>query len=79
LRWILQWSHSLNALTNNAGDMAFVKATCSIGGQDVIEEYMACGLFPLSASFDLGEIADSEMPMSKLALPSPNFPVARFS
>jgi hypothetical protein len=40
---------------------------------------MACGLFPLSASFTLGEIADREMPMSKLTLPLPEFPVAKLS
>jgi hypothetical protein len=34
---------------------------------------MACRLFPLSVSFDLGEIVDGEVPMSKLALPSQNF------
>jgi hypothetical protein len=32
---------------DDAGDVAFVKATRSIGGRDAIEEYMACGLFPL--------------------------------
>jgi hypothetical protein len=62
----------------DAGDVAFIKATRSIGGWDVIEEYMACDLFPLSVSFDLGEIADGVMPMSKLTLPLLNFPVARF-
>jgi hypothetical protein len=39
---------------------------------------MACSLFPLSVSFDLGETVDGEVPMSKLALPSPNFLIARF-
>jgi hypothetical protein len=62
---------------NDASDMAFIKATLSIGSQDVVEEYMACGLFPLSASFSLDEVVNSEMPVLKLTLPLPEFPVAR--
>jgi hypothetical protein len=62
----------------DASDVTFVKATRSIGGRDAIEEYMACGLFPLSVNFDLGEIADGETPISKLTLPLPDIPVAKF-
>jgi hypothetical protein len=61
----------------DAGDVDFIKATRSIGSSDAIEEYMACKLFPLLASFGLGEIADGEMPMSKLSLPLLEFPAAR--
>jgi hypothetical protein len=59
------------------GDPAFVKATRTIGGRDDVEEYMACGLFPLLASFGFGEVADGEMPVSKLSTPMPDFWVAR--
>jgi hypothetical protein len=44
----------------DASYAAFVSATRSIGGWDAVEEYMACGLFPLSASFGLREIEDGE-------------------
>jgi hypothetical protein len=57
--------------------VAFIKATHSISGRDIVEEYMACGLYPLSASFGLGEIEDGEMPVSKINLPMPKFPIAR--
>jgi hypothetical protein len=57
--------------------VAFVKATHTIGGRDAVEEYMACGLSPLSANFNLGEIAEGETPVSKLLVPLPEFPVAR--
>jgi hypothetical protein len=40
--------------------VVFVKATRVIGSWDAIEEYTACGLFPLSPSFNLGEIAAGE-------------------
>jgi hypothetical protein len=43
---------------DDAGDAAFIRATQSIGGRDTIREYMAYGLFPLSASFGLGDVAD---------------------
>jgi hypothetical protein len=62
---------------DEAGEVAFIKATRAIGGRDAVEEYMACGLFPLSASFSLGEIAEGETLVLKLAVPLPKFPVAR--
>jgi hypothetical protein len=43
---------------DEAGDMAFIKATRAIGGRDAVEEYMTCELFPLSVSFDLIEISE---------------------
>jgi hypothetical protein len=62
---------------DDADDVAFVKATLSIGGRDDVEEYMACMLFPLSKSFGLGEVANGETLVLKLTLPLPKFPVAR--
>jgi hypothetical protein len=62
---------------DDTNDVAFVKATLLIGSRDAIEEYMACGFFPLSASFTLGEDANGQTPVSKLTLPLPEFPVAR--
>jgi hypothetical protein len=61
---------------DDAGDVAFVKATRCIGGRDVVDEFMAYGLYPLLMSFGLGEIVDREMPVSKLHLPLPEFPIA---
>jgi hypothetical protein len=68
---------SFKCLDDNAGDVAFVRATCTIGSRDAVEEYMACGLFPLSASFGLVKIVEGEMPVSKLVVPMPLFPIAR--
>jgi hypothetical protein len=68
---------SFNCPDDEAGDMAFIKATRTIGCRDTMEEYMACGLFTLSASFNLGEIADGEIPVLKLAIPLLEFPVAK--
>jgi hypothetical protein len=41
------------------------------------EEFMACGLYPLLASFGLGEVVDRETPVSKLCLLLPKFPIVR--
>jgi hypothetical protein len=70
---------SFECANHDAGDVTFIKATCSIGGWDAVEEYMAWGLFPLVASFGLGEIADGETLVSKILLPLLEFPVARLA
>jgi hypothetical protein len=43
---------------DDSGDIVFVCATGLIGGQDVIEEYLAFGMFPLSSSFSFKEIIE---------------------
>jgi hypothetical protein len=62
---------------DDTGDVALIKAAHTSGGRDAVEKYMACGIFPLLASFNLGEIADRETLVSKLAIPLQEFPVAR--
>jgi hypothetical protein len=64
-------------LDNEAGDVAFVKATHTIDGRDVVEEYMAYRLFPLSTNFNLGKIVKGKTPVSKLSVPLLEFPVTR--
>jgi hypothetical protein len=41
---------SFECANDNASDVTFVNATCSIGSRDAVEEYLACGLLPLSTS-----------------------------
>jgi hypothetical protein len=53
---------------DDAGDVGFIRATCSIGGWNIIKEYMACVLFPLSTDFGFGEIEEREMPVSRISL-----------
>jgi hypothetical protein len=62
---------------DDSGDVAFVQAMGLIGGRDTVKEYLACGLFPLSAWFSFGKIIDGEMPVSKVALPLPEFLLAK--
>jgi hypothetical protein len=70
---------SFECADDDAGDVAFIMTTRSIGIRDAVEEYMAYGLFPLLASFGLGEIEDGEMPVSKINWPMTEFPIARLS
>jgi hypothetical protein len=60
---------SFECANDNAGDVAFVNTTCSIGSRDAVEEYLACRLFPLSAGFGFREMEDEETPVSKITLP----------
>jgi hypothetical protein len=41
---------SFECANDNASDVTFVNATRSIGSRDAVEEYLACGLLPLSTS-----------------------------
>jgi hypothetical protein len=47
-----------NSTDDDSGDVAFVSATKFIGGQDAMEEFLACGVYPLATGvdgwFDLG-------------------------
>jgi hypothetical protein len=62
---------------DDGSDMAFVKVTHTIGGRDVVEEFMAYELFPLLVSFSLDEITEGETSVSKLAVPMPTFPIVK--
>jgi hypothetical protein len=57
------------------GDAAFVKATKFIGGRDDVEEYLACGMHPLSTSVSFDWVANGETLVSRLKLPLPKFEV----
>jgi hypothetical protein len=57
-------------------DAAFVKVTHTIGGRNVVEEYMSCKLFLLLVNFGLGEVTDGETHVSKLSAHMSDFPVA---
>jgi hypothetical protein len=57
-------------------DAAFVKASRTIDDRDAMEEYVACGLLPLSTSFGLGEVVDREVNVSKLLIPMSDLLVA---
>jgi hypothetical protein len=69
---------SFECADDDAGDLTFAHATSLFGGRDVVEEYLACRMFSLLASFGFSDIADGERPALKVTLPLPEFPLAKF-
>jgi hypothetical protein len=59
---------SFECADDDTGDLTFVHSTSLIGGQDIVEEYLTCILFPLSARMGFREITDGETPVSKVTL-----------
>jgi hypothetical protein len=61
----------INCPDSDMGDVS-VKSTGFIRGQDVIE-YLACGLYPLSANVSFDEVANGVTPVLMLKLLFPKF------
>jgi hypothetical protein len=47
---------------------AFIKVTSLIGGHDAVEEFLACGLWPLGQQFGF-LVETKESPLSKVLVP----------
>jgi hypothetical protein len=61
---------------DDLGDIAFVQATKFIGGRDAMEEFIACGMYPLAAGADFDRVATCTTLVSKLKVPLLKFTVA---
>jgi hypothetical protein len=68
---------SFECAEDDSGDIAFVHVMGLIGSQDMVEEYLSCGMFPLSANFSFLEIADGETRLLKVALPLLEFSLTK--
>jgi hypothetical protein len=55
---------------DDANVAPFVEATSIIGGHDAVEEFLTCGLWPLSEKFGF-EVETKECPQSKVVVPMP--------
>jgi hypothetical protein len=55
-----------NCSDNDSGDAAFVQATKFIGGQDAVEEFVACGMHPLASGVSFDKGATVVTPVTKL-------------
>jgi hypothetical protein len=62
---------------HDSRDAGFVKVASSIGGRDAVEEYLACGISPLSASVSFRGITDGVSPVSRVRLPLTKFHAVR--
>jgi hypothetical protein len=65
----------VECLDNDPNDAAFVRATATIGGCDAVEEYVACKMYLLAASFGFEGLPLEMTPMSKVEAPLPLFAV----
>jgi hypothetical protein len=50
--------------------VVFAEATAIIGGRDAIEEFLACGIWPLSENCEF-KVVRWESPISKVVVPMP--------
>jgi hypothetical protein len=48
---------------NDPIDVAFVRATATIGGHDVVKEYVACKMYPLAPGFAFESVPLGMTPM----------------
>jgi hypothetical protein len=62
---------------DDSGNASFIKAANSIGGRDVVEEYLACGMHPLYANVSFRGITDGVTPILRVRLPLPKFRAVR--
>jgi hypothetical protein len=61
-----QWPKAPSACgLDDANVAAFVEVTSIIGSRDAVEEFLACGLWPLSEKFGI-EVETKETPCQKL-------------
>jgi hypothetical protein len=63
----------------DVNDTAFVQATTMIGGHDPVEEFLACGMYPLSSGFGFRDVAIRTTIVSKVETALPIFPVEAVS
>jgi hypothetical protein len=68
---------SFNYANDNSGDVAFVQASKFIKGRDAVEEFIACGMYPLAVGVNFDRVATRMTPVSKLKVPLPKFTIVR--
>jgi hypothetical protein len=74
--WTFRWSLLSTALTITRGDVTFIWATKFVGGQDAVEEFLACTVYPLAAGVGFDRAAFGVTPVSKVKMPLPKFVAA---
>jgi hypothetical protein len=60
---------------SDPNDAAFVRATTTIGCHDVVEEYVACKIYPFAANFGFESVPLGITPVLKVETPVPLFVV----
>jgi hypothetical protein len=65
----------VECLDSDVNDAAFVQAMAMIGARDAVEEFLACGLYPLSPSFGFRDVMNGTTVVSKVVVHLPVFPM----
>jgi hypothetical protein len=60
---------------DDPNDVAFVRATATIGGNNAVEEYVACMMYPFVVGFIFESVPLGMTAMSKVETPLPLFVV----
>jgi hypothetical protein len=69
----------VECLDNNPNDAAFVRATATIRGCDVVKEYVVCKMYLLVVGFGFESMPLGMTPMSKVETPLPLFTVGNIA
>jgi hypothetical protein len=64
---------SVDCPDTDFNDVAFIRATTMIGGHDVVKEFLAGRMYPLSVGFDFKNLSNGTTAMSKVVVPLPIF------
>jgi hypothetical protein len=65
-----------NSTDDDSGDVAFVSATKFIRGQDAMEEFLSCGVYPLATGVRFKRVMVGLTSVSKLKIILPKFVAA---
>jgi hypothetical protein len=58
---------------SDSGSVAFIRATKFLGGRNVVEEFIACGMYPLVTNVRFDWVTTFVTPVSKFKVPMPKF------
>jgi hypothetical protein len=64
---------SFDCPNDDFSDGAFIWASKCIGGQNALEEFVSCGVWPLAAGVNFEQVKVGVTPVSKLKVPLPGF------
>jgi hypothetical protein len=68
---------SYDCSSKELGDDTFIWSSKCIGGRDIVEEFMSCGVWPLATDVNFEQVKDDLTPILKLKVSLPRFPLSR--
>jgi hypothetical protein len=69
----------VECLEDDVNDAAFVQVIATIGGWDVVEEFVACKMYPLASNFGFSGVTTGTIPVWKIQMPLPLFLIETIS